>query len=299
MNDDALDLFVNPIAGRGRAKRRIAAIEALFREAGVNTNTRLTTGVRDLEATVAERAAAGAKAVVIVGGDGSIHEAVNGLLTAGTHTALGIVPCGTGNDFAKAAEIPLDWRTATMLLADRIAGGAPARHIDAGRMNGRYFANGAGVGLDAKITAIAHGYRLPIGDLVYLVAIFRALLDGIATPELVIRGESFEHRGPLTLANVASGPWVGGMFPIAPDAKNDDGAFDLVYVDPVTRRRVAALLPKLMRGEHLGEPEIHHRRTQRLTIESAEPTPWHLDGEAQPPADYFEVEVLAGALRLA
>lgn len=299
MSNDALDLFVNPVAGRGRAKRRIAAIEALFGQAGVRTNTRLTTGVRDLEAAVTERAGAGAEVIVVVGGDGSIHEAVNGVLEAGSETALGIIPCGTGNDFAKAAGIPLDWRTATSLLADRLAGGAPARRIDAGRMNGRYFANGAGVGLDAKITAIARGYRLPIGDLVYLVAIFRALVDGIATPELVIRGESSEYRGPLTLANIANGPWLGGMFPIAPDAKNDDGELDLVYVEPVTRRRVAALLPKLMRGEHLGEAEIHHRRTKRLTIESAEPTPWHLDGEAQASADHFEVEVLPGALRLA
>lgn len=299
MNNDALDLFVNPIAGRGRAQRRLATIERLLAEAGVATTIHQSHSVGDLETRVRRCAETGAAALIVVGGDGSIHEAVNGVLGAGSDTALGIVPCGTGNDFAKAADIPLDWRTATRLLADRLAGGTIARRIDAGKMNDRYFANGAGIGLDAKITAIARGYRLPIGDLVYLLAIFHAMVDGIATPELVVRGEDFEHRGPLTLANVANGPWIGGMFRIAPSASNDDGELDLVHVDPVSRRRVAALLPKLLRGEHLPEPEIHHRRTRRLTVEAAEATPWHLDGEPQAPADYFEIEVLPGALRLA
>jgi diacylglycerol kinase family enzyme len=67
----------------------------------------------------------------------------------------------------------------------------------------------------------------------------------------------------------------------------------------VTRRRIAALLPKLLRGKHLDQPHIYHRRTERLTVEAAEPIPWHLDGEPQEPADYFEVEVVPGALRLA
>lgn len=299
MSTDAFDLFVNPVAGRGRAIRRYGTIATLMADAGIATTFRRSDDVGYLASAVYERADAGARAIIIVGGDGSIHEAVNGLLAAGGKTALGIIPCGTGNDFAKAAGIPLDWRAATRELAERLAAGTEPRVIDAGRVNEQYFANGVGIGLDARITAIARRNRLPIGDFVYVLAVLRALAGRIETPSLIVRGETFEHRGPATLVNVANGAWIGGKFPIAPNAAIDDDELDLVLVGPVTRRRIAALLPKLMRRRHLDEPEVYHRRTRGLTVEAAEPTPWHLDGEPQTPADYFEVEVLPGALRLA
>ncbi len=299
MSTKAFDLFVNPVAGRGRALRRYGAIASLMADAGIATTFRRSDAEGHLSSAVRERAECGAAAVIVVGGDGSVHEAVNGLLAAGGETALGIIPCGTGNDFAKAAGIPLDWRVATRELGARLAAGEKPRSVDAGRVNERYFANGAGVGLDARITAIARRYRLPIGDFVYPLAVLRAMAGPIVTPPLAVRGENFEHRGPATLVNIANGAWIGGMFPIAPQAAIDDRELDLVLVGPVTRRRIATLVPKLMRRRHLDEPEVYHRRTGRLTIEAAEPTPWHLDGEAQTPDVYFDIEVLPDALRLA
>ena len=165
-------------------------------------------------------------------------------------------------------------------------------------MNERFFANGAGIGLDAKVTQIARSYRLPIGDLVYLLAIFRAMLDGLATPRLQISDDAFSWDGPATLASVSNGPWIGGMFHIAPMATNADGKFELLVVEPVTRRRILALLPKLMSGEHVDEPEIHHQRVTRLTILSSAPMPSHLDGEVQPLQQQFDFSILADALRL-
>lgn len=299
MTSDAFDLFVNPAAGRGRALKRLGTIVTLMADAGIATTFRRSDAAGHLASAVRERAEAGAKALIVAGGDGSIHQAVNGVLAAGGKTALGIIPCGTGNDFAKAAGIPLDWREAATALAGRLADGTPARTVDAGRVNGRWYANTAGIGLDAKINALAHGFRVRLGDFVYVVAIGRAMFGRIATPALVVRGETFEHRGPATLVDVANGPWIGGNFKIAPPAEIGDGELDLVLVGPVTRRRIAALLPKLLRGTHLDEPEIYHRRTKRITVEAAEPMPWHLDGEPQEPADYFEVDVVPGALRLA
>lgn len=298
MRETLLHLFVNPVAGRGRAAKRVARIVALLEEAGIRTTVVASNGVGDLERQVREHVAGGAARLLVAGGDGSIHEAVNGILGSGRDAALGVIPSGTGNDFAKAAGIPLDWDTATRLLADRIAGDASARRIDAGRMNDRYFANGAGIGLDARVTAIARSIRWPIGGLVYLLAIFRTLAEGIETPELVISGDGVEHRGPVTLANVSNGPWIGGMFHIAPIAHNDDGMLELLIVDPVTRRRVLSLLPKLMRGAHIGQPDIRHVSLRRVIVDAAADVPSHLDGEVQPPARHFEIEVLPDALAL-
>ena len=88
------------------------------------------------------------------------------------------------------------------------------------------------------------------------------------------------------------------MFHIAPMAKNDDGLLDLVIADPVSRLRLLGLLPKLVRGAHMIEPEITHTSLQRLTIESPEALPSHLDGEVQRPATRFDIEVLRDALTL-
>jgi diacylglycerol kinase (ATP) len=291
-------LFLNPVAGRGRAKRRLPRILALLEETGVHVVVHQSVAVGDLERQVREAVSGGVTELIVAGGDGSIHEAVNGIMAAGGGAALGVVPVGTGNDFAKAAGIPLDWEAATTLLARRIADGAPARSVDLGRMNGRWFANGAGIGLDARVTQIARAYRWPIGDLVYLAAIFRAMLDGIATPQLLIEADEFRWDGPLTLANIANGPWVGGMFHIAPMAKNDDGWLDLLIAAPVTRGRILQLLPRLVRGNHLAEAEIVHASVQRVTVSVASPVPSHLDGEVQPMQSEFGIEVLPGALRL-
>lgn len=298
MSNVAIPLFVNPAAGRGRAGKRLPRIVELLQAGGVEPQVVLSSDVGDLEQRVRVAAEGGADRLVVAGGDGSVHEAVNGLLAIGAGAALGVIPSGTGNDFAKAADIPLDWETATQLLADRIVNDAMPRTVDAGRMNTRYFANGAGIGFDAKVTRIARSFRWPIGDVVYLFAIFRAMRGGVATPELTIQAGTFEFSGPVTLASVSNGPWIGGMFHIAPMARNDDGKLELLIVDPVSRLRITALLPKLMQGQHMGEPELRHTRVTQVTIRCAEDLPSHLDGEVQPLARLFDVEILPDALQL-
>lgn len=298
MAADTLHLFLNPTAGRGRAGRRQSRIVELMGESGFAVECHLSRSPGDLEEQVRQQVDQGATRVVVAGGDGSIHEAVNGLLRSKSRAAFGVVPTGTGNDFAKACDIPLDWEHAARLLADRIAARATPRKIDAGRFNDRFFANGAGVGFDAKVTRIAQSMRLPIGDLVYLLAIFKTMAGGIASPKLRIIADDYVWDGPLTLATVSNGPWVGGMFHIAPGADNSDNILQLLIAKPVTRRRILTLLPKLMNGEHLQEAEIIHRPVTRLTIKAELPIASHLDGEVQPLQTDFDVSVLPGALDL-
>jgi diacylglycerol kinase (ATP) len=298
MAANTLHLFLNPTAGRGRALRRQSRIVELLSPAGLGIEFHASRSPGDLEEQVRKQVDNGATRIVVAGGDGSIHEAVNGLLASEQRAALGVIPTGTGNDFAKACDIPLDWEHATRLLADRIAAREKPRKIDAGQFNDRYFANGAGIGFDAKVTRIAQSIRLPIGDLVYLLAIFRTMADGIASPKLRISADDYVWDGPLTLATISNGSWVGGMFHIAPGADNADNVLELLIAKPVTRRRILSLLPKLMSGEHLKETEIIHRPVTRLTIKSELPIASHLDGEVQPLQTDFEVRVLPGALNL-
>ena len=298
MNAEPIPLFLNPVAGRGKAGRNIRQIVGLLESLGINHLLVQSESVGNLETKVVDAVSAGARKIMVAGGDGSIHEVVNGILRSGEPIELGVIPIGTGNDFAKASSIPIQWEDAVQELAGRLQNNIPARPIDAGRMNDRYFANGAGIGFDAKVTRIARDIQWRIGDLVYLAAVIKGMIDGVTTPHVTIKFSGETVEGPITLANICNGAWVGGMFHIAPMARNDDGELDLVFAGPVSRLKIMALLPKLIKGSHIEQSEITHVRISQCEVRAAAPVPSHLDGEVQPLQTDFDIEVLKGALRL-
>ncbi|MDZ7642848.1 MAG: diacylglycerol kinase family protein [Woeseiaceae bacterium] len=293
-----IPLVYNPAAGRGRGARRMERLAAEFERTGIAFEPVASAAPGDVEAKVLAACDAGHERIIMAGGDGSVHEAVNGLMQAPSPAALGVIPTGTGNDFAKACAIPLHLEAAAALLADRLISGTPPRAIDVGCMNGRYFANGAGIGFDAKISAIARSIRWPLGNLVYLLAVVRGLVSGVTTPRMRIECNGTVIDGELTLANISNGPWVGGLFEIAPMALNDDGLLDLVHADAFTRRRILRLLPKLLDGRHIGEAGVHHATVSTVRVRADAPLPAHLDGEVLAPQTEFDIRVLPGALQL-
>ena len=299
MATDPIHLFLNPAAARGRAGKRQTRILELLEQSDLEIVLHRSHFGRDLETRVQHEVNAGTSRILVAGGDGSIHEAVNGVMAGGGGgTAIGIIPTGTGNDFAKACGIPLNWEHATRLLADRLVANETPRKIDIGQFNDRYFVNGAGIGFDAKVTRIAQSIRLPIGDLVYLLAVFRTLMGKIASPNLQMAADDFSWDGPITLAAISNGPWVGGMFHISPMADNADEILELLIAEPVTRRRILSLIPKIMNGAHMQEAEVSHRSLSSVSITSSAPIPSHLDGEVQPLQMQFDIKVLPGVLNL-
>lgn len=298
MQQRPIPLFINPAAGRGRGEKHAESICRLLADSGVTCEMIHSTAVGDMEYKVFAAASAGADRIIVAGGDGSVHEAVNGVLRSSSQTALGVIPVGTGNDFAKACAIPLHWEDATRLLADRIGSDMPLRYIDAGRMNDRYFANGAGIGFDAKINHIARGNRLPLGDLVYLIAVFQGVWDGVITPRVRMRYDTTDYNGPVTLVEVCNGASVGGIFQIAPMARNDDEFLDLVFVGPVGRLRIFTLLPQLIKGSHINAPEVTCARVNSLSLIADAPVPSHLDGEVQALQTEFQIEILKRSLAI-
>lgn len=293
-----IPLFLNPSAGRGRARRIRSSLVELLTTNDIAHRIVESEGPGDLEKKVKATVAQGANQILVAGGDGSIHEAVNGMLESGCIAEVGVIPLGRANDFAKACAIPPHWDDAALLLVDRLKNAMPARPVDIGWMNGRWFANGAGIGFDAKAAAIARSMQLPIGDLVYLVAVLRGLWSGVNTHRVRIESSDGAYEGAATLVHVSNGPWVAGLFQIAPSAVNDDGELDLLVVKPVSRLRVMTLMPRMIGGNHIGQPEISHTRIDRCEVISADPMPSHLDGEAQPLQTRFRIEMRAGALPL-
>ena len=291
-----LPLFLNPAAGRGRGRKNAAAIRRLLTQRGIATTLCESNASGDMEEQVFAHASTTNGPILIAGGDGSVNEAINGILRTSSQTPIGLIPIGTGNDFAKSCHIPLDWKKAIELLAKRITNSTPPKLVDAGRVNDKFFANGVGIGFDAKINRLASKIRWPIGDLVYLVAVFQGLWEGVLTSSVRITYDVNTYVGPITLANVSNGSWVGGMFYIAPLAETNDGKFDLVLAAPMTRMRVLALLPKLIKGTHMDDPDITYKRIESFELIAEKPLPSHLDGEIQPLQTEFQVRVLRNAL---
>lgn len=290
--DQELCLVVNPAAGRNRGGRlasRIAAALSLD-EAQVFRST----GPGSVRALVREAVAKGYIKVAVAGGDGSIFEALNGLIEAGTPAALGIIPVGTGNDFIKAAGIPLAWRDA----CKRIARGR-MKSVDVGRCNELYFANGVGIGLDAEIGHTAQGLSWFRGPMVYLAAAFRTLAGGINAPEVSIRFDDDELVQRITLVAVSNGSCYGGLFHIAPDASINDGMLDLIIADHVTRAKAMRLIPKVMRGDHLDDPAVRYLQTRTVNIRSRVALPVQIDGELiEGGLKELDIEVSPARIRL-
>lgn len=237
----------------------------------------------------------GCRHVVVVGGDGTLHEAVNGILKAGTDAALGLIPLGTGNDFAKAVNLPMEWRAACDLVVGRI--GKPPRRIDAARCNDFYFANGLGMGLDACVTAASERLKWLPGSLSYMAALVQVMAQGIPRTQarIVHDGQVLEQE--ISLAVACNGQYIGGVFHIAPRAVNDDGLLQLVVAQGVSRRQVLALAPKVIRGTHEGVPEASFIDGKHFIVETELPLFVEADGEVRyRNARRIEIQVLPGAL---
>lgn len=262
-------------------------------DAGIAFDEAVTTGPGEAIG-IAERAAAGYDGVVAVGGDGTVHEVVNGLMRAGGRAALGVVPLGSGDDFAKLlANDPVS----------RLSNGS-SRPFDVGLIScgsgTRYFANGMDIGFGAHgARNVARVPRFLTGFGAYLAAL---LLTMIRYPQLRVRlqlddAPPFELTTAMTA--VMNGTTFGGSFRVCPGARPDDGWLDLLLVDAVSRLEILQLVPKILRGTHAGDPRLRLVRAARVAIESDIPLLVEADGEiAFQDATRLEIRLLPAALRV-
>jgi diacylglycerol kinase (ATP) len=288
-------LIVNPRAGRGRGRRHARRLRRYLDGSGLKFRASFSRAAGDIERQARRACEDGCRHVVVVGGDGTVHEAVNGILAAGTDAALGLIPLGTGNDFAKAIGLPMNWRAACDRVVESI--GRPPRRIDAARCNDFYFANGIGIVFDAMVTEPSERQKRLPGSVAYVVALVEAMIKGIprTRARIIVDDESLEQE--MSLAVVCNGQYIGGVFHIAPRALNDDGLLQLVLAEGVNRRQVLRLAPQVIRGTHEGAPEARFIDGRRFVIETDLPLPVEADGEVRyRDSRRLEIEIMAGAL---
>ena len=264
-------LLVNPAARAGAHTGAATSAAERLRAHGVQTSILSGGSAAESSALLRTAIRVGVDAVVVAGGDGTVNLAIQEV--AGTGIPLGIVPSGTGNDFA--ATLGLRELDATA-AADAIAAGV-TRAIDLARVtredgSTRYFGSVLASGFDSKVNDRANAMRWPRGGSRYNIAILVEFLTLAGIPyevELELADGTREHvGGDLVMATVGNGRTYGGGIPICPDADPADGLLDVVLVRPAGRLRLLRLLPRVYKGTHAGVSEVAMRRVRSVRLSS-------------------------------
>ena len=283
----------NPIAGKGKSARFRSEIGQNLSEQGVDHRFHETHGPRhaiEIARNLTEGADGDAMDIVAMGGDGTLNEVLNGIADPG-RVRLGIVPCGSGNDFAAIAGIPATVQGAldTLLKGE-------ARYTDYFECSGIRGINAIGTGIDVSILRRYERMKLLKGSAAYLASLVLSLFSYRAYrfSELA---EGAEIRHSAFIACAGNGQRIGGGIPICPEAKIDDGLFDIVIVDDISRLRIPAAFVKLMRRRILELPTTAFRRADRLRIISDKTMPIQIDGEIYDDLP-FDARIVSHKLRI-
>jgi diacylglycerol kinase (ATP) len=287
----------NPRSGAGRGRSVAAAVlprlTAEFDVVDV-TGPDERASASGLEGAVR----AGVDAVLVAGGDGTVHLAVNAV--AGTATPLGIVPAGTGNDIARELGLPLEpvaaVRAATdALLLERRRLVDGVRCDLGGRREARWFAGVLAAGFDAVVNERANRWSWPRGRAKYTLAVAREL-PVFRERRYVLDLDGCELRTSATIVAVANGPAYGGGMRVGPDARFDDGLLDVVVAGPLSRLELVRIFPKVFSGRHVEHPRVQVHRAACVRIESPGMIAY-ADGELLGPLPLV-CEAVPGALAL-
>jgi diacylglycerol kinase (ATP) len=294
-----LKVIVNPIAGRGYGAQAAPLIAEHLRSLGAVFDLVPTRFAGEATALAERAAAEGYDIVVAVGGDGTSHEVVNGLMSNDHRPILGCIPAGSGNDFATMNGAPSDLRAACELL---IRG--QTRPLDLGyvEIDGHYrayYSNAVGIGFDALVTMEATNHHRLRGLALYIPVVLKTIFQSMQPTRMQIVCDEETIQKTTLVTIVANGPREGGTFFVAPQARTDDGLLNLMMTENMSRLGMLAMVPRFMNGTHVQHRAVATRLSRRITISSPDPLYVHVDGEIPcEPAHRIEVQVVPACLQI-
>jgi YegS/Rv2252/BmrU family lipid kinase len=301
MTQPRVKFIVNPNADLGRAWRTAPTLRPIVEEFAKADwcGTVFSRHAIDLARQAGE---AGYDIVVAVGGDGTVHEVMNGLMQVPPEQRpmMGIVPLGTGNDFAYACGLP----TNPVEAARRLFTGKP-RLVDIGLMeddNGRrvFWDNSLGIGFDATTTIRSRKLTRLRGFLIYLVAVLQTIAFNHTAPKLQVSTDRENWEDASLMFTLCNGEREGGGFLIAPGARNDDGLFNYAMVRRIPQLKMLQLLPEVMKGTHGSSKDVRLGHFTRMDLLSDGEMTIHMDGEIYAgfgsSVRKLTIEMLPGAL---
>jgi diacylglycerol kinase (ATP) len=285
-------VIVNPNAGSGGD---VAGLEAAL--SGLpGTSLKLTEQAGDAERLARKAVESGVERVVAAGGDGTLNEVVNGLSADFGQARLGLLPLGTGNDFARTIGVPDDLEAAIAILQED-----QVRAVDVVRADvdgrSRFFLNGSAGGFARKVSELASDAKDRWGPLAYMRAAIGALpeLTGFLT-RITLNGSEVLELETYNIV-VSSGRYVASGIPVAPNAVLDDGLLDVMIAPATTIPQLAVLVPMVLLGRHAESDLLLFRKSPTVEIRCDPPMAFNVDGEllGEGPARF---EVLPRALRM-
>jgi len=298
VSEKACVFLVNPASANGSTAKRWPAMHRRARELGLDGDELLSEGPGHLT-QLARSAAAEGRLLVVVGGDGTMNEVVNGV--AGSGAEVAVLPNGTGQDFGRTHGIPSRFDDAVRIAVSGVPRPVDVGHVTFRGPDGaeatRFFANVGSVGMSGAVARRANSSSKALGGrATFYYALVREFLAWQNT-EVTVRFDGGERRGRMHDVIVANGQWHAGGMKLAPDARPDDGAFDAVLIGDVSKLDFVTTSPKLYGGGHVGHRKVEVVRSPWVDVDAAEALPIELDGEESgtTPARF---EVRPGALTL-
>ena len=296
-------IILNPMADMGNAWRVARDLRSITEQhGGVDWSGTVYHGHA---ITLAKQAGdQGYDMVIAMGGDGTVHEVVNGLMNIPEEKRpiLGIVPVGSGNDFGHALNIPHTPTEALVRALDGEPSTADLCMMTDEHGHTEYFDNTLGIGFGAMVTIRSH--RIPVlrGFMIYLIAVIQTILLDHIPIRMHIESDEQEWEQKVKYMVVCNGPREGGGFLVAPDAKIDDGAIHYVMITDVSRLMMFRLVPEVIKGTHIRFKQVRLGTCKNLSLTADRPLYIHADGEIYtgPGTDLRKVsfEILPGALKV-
>jgi diacylglycerol kinase (ATP) len=263
--------IVNPQAGWGRGRRVWPQVRNVLEQTGWAVTASLT----ERRGHARELAQAhDAELVVVVGGDGTAHEVINGVLAAERRGPVGLVPVGTGCDFARALGLPRDAVAAARALA-----ACRPREIDLGLVNGRYFLTIAGVGFDGEVASRVNRWPKVVGGTALYVAGILATLATYTPVEVDLDVDGTRTRQRVFLIAVANTAWNAGGMRLVPAARPDDGFLDAVIAGALGRLETLVVLPRVFAGTHVHHGKVRQVRARVIRVDGPRWLTVQADGE--------------------
>ncbi len=267
-------LICNPVAGNGASSAALVEVRSILDSLGVDYDARLTQYPLHATELAREGAQGGYGLICAIGGDGTVREVALGLL--GTGIPMGIVPCGTGNDFVRPLGIPTDIEAAVDILLNGCN-----RAVDAGAANEQRFVNVAGFGFDVDVLDHVEHYKkkIPNGQLAYLAGLLRAIVKPTLRKTVITidDGEPFTKNALLVAAG--NGSHFGGGMMVTPLADPSDGLLDICIIHDTEFPKMLAVLPKFLKGKHLGTKYVTYLKAKKMTAVCEPVSRLDVDGE--------------------
>lgn len=271
-------VILNPSSGRERGPDHVELLNARLKERFEEVTIVMTAGDGDAERAARMASADGCEALFVAGGDGTVNEAMNGLAAAGALGAIvvGIVPFGTGNDFAAALGIPLEAEPALDVLLE-----GRELAVDLGEVNGRVFVNTSGGGFIAEVSAaVTPQLKTIAGRLAYLIGGAQVLFDfePVGASVTIAPGPLRITRQLYAFAVCNSRLIAGGRL-IAPAAIIDDGLLDVCLIEAMSALEFVALARKVADGDHVKDPRVLYYQARSVRVELDRAVHVNTDGE--------------------